>query len=87
MRARLSEKSPRGPDDLPNEPSRTQVWHRLRENIRSLGGSSPRRRTFRTIVWRMVEEELRHRGELNALFWQQDVGALTRAWFGSALAD
>ena len=35
----------------------------------------------------MVEEELQHRGELNARFWQQDVGALTRAWFGSALAD
>ena len=87
MRARPSEKSPRGPDDLPKEPSRTRVWHRLRENIRSLGGSSPRRLTFRTIVWHMVEEELQHRGELTAPFWQQDVDAPTRAGFSSALAD
>ncbi len=45
------------------------------------------RMNLRTIVWHMVEEELQHRGELNALFWQQDVDAPTRAWFGSALAD
>lgn len=45
------------------------------------------RMNLRTIVWHMVEEELQHRGELNALFWQQDVDAPTRAWFSSALAD
>jgi uncharacterized damage-inducible protein DinB len=41
---------------------------------------------LRTIIWHVVEEELQHRGELNALFWQQDVDAPTRAWFSSALA-
>ena len=41
---------------------------------------------LRTIVWHLVEEELQHRGELNALFWQQDVDAPTRAWFSRALA-
>ena len=25
------------------------------------------------ILWHMVEEELQHRGELNALFWQMDI--------------
>jgi len=41
---------------------------------------------LRTIVWHMVEEELQHRGEMNALFWQMDVDAPTRAWFSSSLA-
>jgi uncharacterized damage-inducible protein DinB len=41
---------------------------------------------LRTIVWHMVEEELQHRGEMNALFWQMDVDAPTRAWFSSPLA-
>jgi uncharacterized damage-inducible protein DinB len=41
---------------------------------------------LRTIIWHMVEEELQHRGEMNALFWQMDVDAPTRAWFSSALA-
>ena len=45
------------------------------------------RLNLRTIIWHMVEEELQHRGELNALFWQQDVDAPTRAWFSSALAE
>ncbi len=44
------------------------------------------RMNLRTIIWHLVEEELQHRGELNALFWQQDVDAPTRAWFSSALA-
>jgi uncharacterized damage-inducible protein DinB len=38
------------------------------------------------IVWHMLEEELQHRGELNALFWQMDVDPPTRAWFSSELA-
>jgi uncharacterized damage-inducible protein DinB len=42
---------------------------------------------LRTIIWHMVEEELQHRGEMNALFWQMDVDAPTRAWFSSPLAD
>jgi uncharacterized damage-inducible protein DinB len=41
---------------------------------------------LRTIIWHMVEEELQHRGELNALLWQMDVDAPTRAWFSSSLA-
>lgn len=45
------------------------------------------RMNLRTIIWHMVEEELQHRGELNALFWQQDVDAPTRAWFSSTLAE
>jgi uncharacterized damage-inducible protein DinB len=42
---------------------------------------------LRTIIWHMVEEELQHRGELNALLWQMDVDAPTRAWFSSSLAE
>jgi len=44
------------------------------------------RMNLRTIIWHMVEEELQHRGELNALFWQMGVDAPTRAWFSSSLA-
>jgi uncharacterized damage-inducible protein DinB len=42
---------------------------------------------LRTIIWHMVEEELQHRGEMNALFWQMEVDAPTRAWFSSGLAE
>ena len=41
---------------------------------------------LRTIIWHLVEEELQHRGEMNALLWQIDVDAPTRAWFSSSLA-
>lgn len=44
------------------------------------------RMNLRTVIWHMVEEELQHRGELNALFWQMDLDAPTRAWFSSPLA-
>jgi uncharacterized damage-inducible protein DinB len=44
------------------------------------------RATLRTMIWHLVEEELQHRGEMNALFWQLDVDAPTRAWLSSALA-
>lgn len=42
---------------------------------------------LRTIIWHLIEEELQHRGEMNALFWQMDVDAPTRAWFSSNLAE
>jgi len=42
---------------------------------------------LRTIIWHMVEEELQHRGEMNALHWQMNVDAPTRAWFSSRLAE
>jgi hypothetical protein len=34
----------------------------------------------------MLEEELQHRGEMNALFWRMDVAPPTRSWFSSTLA-
>jgi uncharacterized damage-inducible protein DinB len=42
---------------------------------------------LRTIIWHLVEEELQHREEMNALFWQSGVEAPTRAWFTSSLAE
>jgi uncharacterized damage-inducible protein DinB len=38
------------------------------------------------IVWHMVEEQLQHFGELNALFWQMDIDPHAPAWFSSELA-
>jgi uncharacterized damage-inducible protein DinB len=40
-----------------------------------LGGPSARDHvvSVREMLWHLVEEELQHRGELNALFWQIDV--------------
>jgi uncharacterized damage-inducible protein DinB len=38
------------------------------------------------IMWHMLEEELQHRGELNALFWQMDIDPHADAWFGEVLA-
>ncbi len=33
------------------------------------------------VVWHMHEEELQHRGELNALFWQLGIDPPTTAWW------
>jgi uncharacterized damage-inducible protein DinB len=36
----------------------------------------------RDMLWHLVEEELQHRGELNALLWQMDVDAPIFDWIG-----
>jgi uncharacterized damage-inducible protein DinB len=38
------------------------------------------------IIWHMVEEQLQHIGELNALFWQMNIDPPTSAWFSSELS-
>jgi uncharacterized damage-inducible protein DinB len=38
----------------------------------------------REVLWHLVEEELQHRGELNALLWQIDVEAPVYSWIGWA---
>jgi uncharacterized damage-inducible protein DinB len=35
---------------------------------------------IREVLWHLVEEELQHRGELNALLWQIDVEAPVYSW-------
>ncbi len=35
---------------------------------------------IRDVLWHLVEEELQHRGELNALLWQLDVPAPIESW-------
>ncbi len=35
---------------------------------------------LRQLLWHLVEEELQHRGELNALFWQLDVDPPVTGW-------
>ena len=34
----------------------------------------------REVLWHLVEEELQHRGELNALLWQLDIEAPIYSW-------
>ncbi|MDA4111242.1 MAG: DinB family protein [Thaumarchaeota archaeon] len=36
--------------------------------------------TIRQVLWHMVEEELQHRGELNALFWQLNIDPPITDW-------
>jgi uncharacterized damage-inducible protein DinB len=36
--------------------------------------------TLRQMMWHMAEEELQHRGELNALFWQIDIDPPVTDW-------
>jgi uncharacterized damage-inducible protein DinB len=46
--------------------------------VRSTGGDGKppeMKLNLRTVIWRMVEEELQHRGEMNALLWQMDADA------------
>jgi len=57
--------------------------------VKGIGGSGkPYTMTtcLADIVWHMVEEQLQHIGELNALFWQMDIDPPTHAWFSSVLA-
>lgn len=35
---------------------------------------------IRDVLWHLVEEELQHRGEVNALLWQVDVAAPIESW-------
>jgi uncharacterized damage-inducible protein DinB len=35
---------------------------------------------IREVLWHLVEEELQHRGEINALLWQMDVEAPVFSW-------
>jgi uncharacterized damage-inducible protein DinB len=36
--------------------------------------------TLRQMLWHLVEEELQHRGELNALLWQMDIDPPVTDW-------
>jgi uncharacterized damage-inducible protein DinB len=38
------------------------------------------------IVWHVVEEQLQHFGELNALFWKLGIDPPVHAWFSSEMA-
>ena len=38
------------------------------------------RLTLEQMLWHLVEEELQHRGELNALFWQMDKDPPVTSW-------
>ncbi|HXW37620.1 MAG TPA: DinB family protein [Nitrososphaerales archaeon] len=63
------------------------LWRPM--EVRGIGGNGkPYKFTtcLSDIIWHMVEEELQHRGELNALFWQMDVDPPLRSWFSSRLA-
>lgn len=78
--------------DINKELARSLTPERLNESfvVRGTvgdGRSFEMKVNLRTIIWHLVEEELQHRGEMNALFWQLDVEAPTRAWFSSALAE
>jgi len=41
---------------------------------------------IRDVLWHLVEEELQHRGEINALLWQIDVEAPVYSWIDRAHA-
>jgi uncharacterized damage-inducible protein DinB len=43
-------------------------------------GTRERVVSIRDMLWHLVEEELQHRGELNALLWQIDVDAPIFSW-------
>lgn len=52
----------------------------LRRTIRFPDNGRILQDTLRDILWHMVEEELQHRGELNALLWQMDVEPPVTDW-------
>jgi uncharacterized damage-inducible protein DinB len=56
----------------------------------TIGSGKDRKETITTtttrrvddMLWHLIEEELQHRGELNALLWQEDVEPPVTSWFG-----
>ncbi len=40
----------------------------------------PFRFNVKTMLWHLIEEELQHRGELNALLWQADIDPPITGW-------
>ena len=52
------------------------AWH----EVDSKGKSWRIKITMRDMLWQLVGEELQHRGELNALFWQIDVDPPITEW-------
>ncbi len=42
---------------------------------------SVRTRNVGDMLWHLIEEELQHRGELNALLWQDDIEPPVTSWF------
>jgi len=38
------------------------------------------KRTLDELLWHLVEEELQHRGELNALLWQENIDPPVTSW-------
>jgi uncharacterized damage-inducible protein DinB len=39
-------------------------------------------RNVAEMLWHLIEEELQHRGEMNALLWEDDVEPPVTSWFG-----
>ena len=39
------------------------------------------KRVLVDMLWHLVEEELQHRGEMNALLWQDDIDPPVTSWF------
>jgi uncharacterized damage-inducible protein DinB len=48
--------------------------------VKGVGSSHDCDVPIREVLWHLVEEELQHRGELNALLWQIDVDAPVFSW-------
>ncbi|MDH2900538.1 MAG: hypothetical protein PXY39_06160, partial [archaeon] len=50
----------------------------------TLGSGSRKKiliRSVREMLYHLIEEELQHRGELNALLWQDDIAPPVTSWF------
>ena len=63
---------------------RTVILGRIFANVRvgdvlNLDVSKPRGPQL-DMLWHLVEEELQHRGELNALLWQEDIDPPVISW-------
>jgi uncharacterized damage-inducible protein DinB len=54
----------------------TRTVHREKDHGSSHDCDVP----IRDVLWHLVEEELQHRGEINALLWQMDVEAPVFDW-------
>lgn len=47
----------------------------------AVSGKRVRVSSLGDVLWHLIEEELQHRGELNALLWQEDIEPPVTGWF------
>ena len=59
----------------------------LELTVKEKNGNVTRQAKLINSMYHLVEEDLQHRGEINAIFWQQDIKPPLQSWFSWRVAN